>query len=100
MSRTKATVSQTIAAAIPDRFYDPRSDPLGRRGPQDLEPERLRRRIGAVFQDFACYELSASDNVGLGDLETGRTQNSRHSSIQLLATTVGTPAPEAARQMP
>jgi ATP-binding cassette subfamily B protein len=36
---------------------------------RDLDPLSLRRRIGAVFQDFACYELSASDNIGLGDAE-------------------------------
>ncbi|BBB01984.1 putative ABC transporter ATP-binding protein [Actinacidiphila reveromycinica] len=30
---------------------------------------RWQRRIGAVFQDFVHYELSAADNVGLGAVE-------------------------------
>jgi ATP-binding cassette subfamily B protein len=29
----------------------------------------LRRRIGATFQDYMAYDLSASENIGLGDLE-------------------------------
>jgi ATP-binding cassette, subfamily B, bacterial len=29
----------------------------------------LRVRIGAVFQDFMCYELTAEENIGVGDLD-------------------------------
>jgi ATP-binding cassette subfamily B protein len=32
-----------------------------------LDPGSLYRRISATFQDFMTYELSAADNVGLGD---------------------------------
>jgi len=51
------------------RFYDPTRGTILWDGVdlRDMDPLALRRRIGAVFQDFACYELSASDNVGLGD---------------------------------
>ncbi len=51
------------------RFYDPTRGSVRWDGVdiRDLDPQSLRRRIGAVFQDFACYELSASDNIGLGD---------------------------------
>jgi ATP-binding cassette subfamily B protein len=51
------------------RFYDPTRGAILWDGVdiRELDPELLRRRIGAVFQDFACYELSAADNVGLGD---------------------------------
>ncbi|MEO5680633.1 MAG: ATP-binding cassette domain-containing protein, partial [Acidimicrobiales bacterium] len=31
------------------------------------DPEQLRRGVTAIFQDFVHYELSAQDNVGLGD---------------------------------
>jgi ATP-binding cassette subfamily B protein len=34
---------------------------------RELDPDLLRRRIGAVFQDFASYELTAADNIGMGD---------------------------------
>ena len=50
-------------------FYDPTRgrDPLGRRG-----PARARRRpscaqrIGAVFQDYMSYDLTAAENIGAG----------------------------------
>jgi ATP-binding cassette subfamily B protein len=34
-----------------------------------LSPEDLRRRIGVVFQDFMAYDLTAAENIGLGDLD-------------------------------
>ena len=34
---------------------------------RDLDPRALRRRIGATFQDFLTYDLTAAENVGLGD---------------------------------
>jgi ATP-binding cassette subfamily B protein len=51
------------------RFYDPTRGSIHWDGVdlRELAPETLRARIGAVFQDFASYELSAADNVGLGD---------------------------------
>ncbi|MBD8078583.1 ABC transporter ATP-binding protein [Cellulosimicrobium arenosum] len=33
-----------------------------------LDPAVLRSRIATVFQDFVCYELTARENVALGDL--------------------------------
>ncbi|MFG1682428.1 ABC transporter ATP-binding protein [Nonomuraea sp. NPDC049269] len=35
-----------------------------------LDPASLRRRIGMVFQDYMTYDLSALENIGVGDLET------------------------------
>jgi ATP-binding cassette, subfamily B, bacterial len=35
---------------------------------RDVSPEQLRNRIGAVFQDYMTYDLTAAENVGLGDL--------------------------------
>ena len=51
------------------RFYDPQRGAVLWDGVdlRDLEPDQLRRRIGTVFQDYMCYELSAADNIGLGD---------------------------------
>src|SRR5690606_40590095 len=34
---------------------------------RDLDPAELRRRIGEVFQDYMEYELSAKEDIGLGD---------------------------------
>jgi ATP-binding cassette subfamily B protein len=33
-----------------------------------LDPEDLRGRIGAVFQDFVRYQFSAAENIGLGEV--------------------------------
>jgi ATP-binding cassette subfamily B protein len=34
----------------------------------EIDPARLRERIGTVFQDYMAYDLSAAENVGLGAL--------------------------------
>lgn len=33
-----------------------------------LDPQALRSRIGAVFQDYMSYDLTATENVGVGRL--------------------------------
>ncbi|MEW1868141.1 ABC transporter ATP-binding protein [Streptomyces caelestis] len=35
---------------------------------RDLDPAELRERMSAVFQDYTCYDLTAGENIGLGDL--------------------------------
>jgi len=34
-----------------------------------FEPDSLRRRVRAVFQDFVKYEFTAGENIGFGDVE-------------------------------
>jgi len=37
-----------------------------------LTPDRaveMRRRVAAVFQDYACFQLTARESIGFGDLE-------------------------------
>ncbi|CAL9610566.1 Putative multidrug export ATP-binding_permease protein [Nocardiopsis dassonvillei] len=58
------------------RMYDPERGAILWDGVdlRDLDPAALRARIGAVFQDFMEYDLSAGENIGLGDvgvLESG-----------------------------
>jgi ATP-binding cassette, subfamily B, bacterial len=52
------------------RFYDPVHGTIRWDGVdlRDVDPVALRRRIGAVFQDFMHYDLTAAENIGLGDL--------------------------------
>ncbi|GGN75978.1 multidrug ABC transporter permease [Actinoplanes lobatus] len=52
------------------RFYEPtrgtiRWDDTDLAG---LPPEALRRRMTVVFQDFMEYDLTAAENIGVGDL--------------------------------
>ncbi|MFI9592707.1 ABC transporter ATP-binding protein [Nonomuraea sp. NPDC052265] len=52
------------------RFYDPTRGSILWDGVdiRDVAPEALRARMGAVFQDFVSYELTAADNIAVGDL--------------------------------
>lgn len=36
---------------------------------REFKPEELRSRIGAIFQDFMQYSLTAQENIGLGDVK-------------------------------
>jgi ATP-binding cassette subfamily B protein len=52
------------------RLYDPTHGAITWDGVdlRELDLAALRERIGAVFQDYVEYELSAAENIGLGDL--------------------------------
>ncbi|MET7304376.1 ABC transporter ATP-binding protein [Embleya sp. NPDC005575] len=52
------------------RFYDPTRGAILWDGVdlRDTDPVELRRRIGAVFQDYMEYDLTAADNIALGGL--------------------------------
>jgi ATP-binding cassette subfamily B protein len=53
------------------RFYDPTRGAVFWDGIdlRDLPIADLRARIGAVFQDFMQYELTAGENIGVGDVD-------------------------------
>jgi ABC-type multidrug transport system fused ATPase/permease subunit len=50
------------------RLYEPTEGEIlyGGRPLREIGPEDLRRRIGTVFQDFVRYQLTLSENIGLG----------------------------------
>jgi ATP-binding cassette, subfamily B, bacterial len=52
------------------RFYDPDRGRILWDGTdlRDMDPDELRDRISVVFQDYMSYELSAADNIAVGDL--------------------------------
>ncbi|GAA1378222.1 ABC transporter ATP-binding protein [Catellatospora chokoriensis] len=52
------------------RFYDPDRGRITWDGVdlRELQAATLRERMGAVFQDFMCYDLTAQENVGIGRL--------------------------------
>ena len=51
------------------RLYDPTEGEIlyGGVDLRDMDPGELRRRMGAVFQDYVRYQLSAAENIGLGN---------------------------------
>lgn len=52
------------------RLYDPVRGSIRWDGVdlQELDPDALRGRIGVVLQDYMAYDLTAAENIGLGDL--------------------------------
>ncbi|WP_225994103.1 ABC transporter ATP-binding protein [Actinomadura rudentiformis] len=52
------------------RFYDPTRGSIRWDGVdiRDLDIAGLRERIGIVFQDYMTYDLTAAENIELGDL--------------------------------
>jgi ABC-type multidrug transport system fused ATPase/permease subunit len=51
------------------RLYDPTEGRITYGGVdlRELDPADLRRRFGAVFQDFVRYQFPVSENIGLGE---------------------------------
>jgi ATP-binding cassette, subfamily B, bacterial len=66
------------------RFYDPQRGRILWDGTdlRELDPDELRDRISAVFQDYMTYELSAADNIGLGDLSHAERADSLFSAAR------------------
>lgn len=66
------------------RLYDPQRGQILWDGVdlRDVDVTGLRRRIAAVFQDHMQYELTAAENVGLGDVrhlgDRGRIEQAAH----------------------
>ena len=59
---------KTTLVKLLARLYDPDRGRITVDGVdlRDLDPVGWQRRIGAIFQDFARYALTVSDNVGFG----------------------------------
>jgi ATP-binding cassette subfamily B protein len=55
------------------RFYDPTSGTITWDGVdiRQVPVDALRERISAIFQDFMEYDLTATENIALGDLAAG-----------------------------
>lgn len=58
------------------RFYDPQRGSITWDGVdlREVAPHQLRARLAAVFQDFMTYDLSARDNIAVGDLDASPGQ--------------------------
>lgn len=52
------------------RLYDPERGRILWNGTdiRELDPEKLRRRLSAVFQDHRIYDLTVRENIALGDV--------------------------------
>jgi ATP-binding cassette subfamily B protein len=62
---------KTTLVKLLTRFYDPTEGQILWDGidVREFDPLELRLRIGAILQDFAHYELTAQQNIGLGNVK-------------------------------
>jgi ATP-binding cassette, subfamily B, bacterial len=62
---------KTTLAKLLSRLYLPDAGRITWDGHDiaDLDAAQLRRRIAVIFQDFARYDLTARENIGLGAVE-------------------------------
>ncbi len=62
----KTTIVKLLA-----RLYDPESGEIliDGRDVRDYDPVELRRQFAVMFQDYAAYQLSAGENIGVGNVE-------------------------------
>jgi ABC-type multidrug transport system fused ATPase/permease subunit len=69
---------KTTLAKLLTKLYQPSSGTIRVDGADlaDIDTSRWRSRISASFQDFARFETTLAENVGLGDL-TAMTDNQR-----------------------
>jgi ATP-binding cassette subfamily B protein len=53
------------------RLYDPDEGQILIDGHdvREYDPQELRREFGVMFQDFAAYQVSAGENIGVGNVE-------------------------------
>lgn len=80
---------KTTLVKLIGRLYDPSAgrvviDGLDLR---EVDPHLLRDRIAAVFQDYAAYQFSAGENIGVGRIERLDDQTAIHRSAELAGAT-------------
>jgi ATP-binding cassette, subfamily B, bacterial len=53
------------------RLYDPDDGTIliDGRDVRDYDPGELRKRFAVMFQDYAAFQLSAGENIGVGDVD-------------------------------
>jgi ATP-binding cassette subfamily B protein len=93
----KTTLAKLIA-----RLYDPSEGRilLDGRDLRDYDPEDLRRAVGVIFQDFVRFDLTAGENIAIGDI-AARAEQPRieESARRSLADSVIAGLPEGYQQM-
>ena len=64
------------------RLYDPTEGRILLDGVdlRAFDPADLRRQMGVIFQDFVRYELTAGENIGLGQVEALHNSDRLHAA--------------------
>jgi ATP-binding cassette, subfamily B, bacterial len=66
----KNGAGKTSIVKLLGRLYDPTEGQILIDGVdiRDYDPRELRRQFGAMFQDYAMYQLTARENIGIGNV--------------------------------
>lgn len=78
---------KTTLVKLLTRLYDPTEGQILWDGTdiREFDPTELRQHLGAIFQDFAHYDLSVYENIGLGNI----SQIEDHQGIEEAARKAG-----------
>src|SRR3712207_3654324 len=59
------------------RLYDPDEGQIliDGRDVREYDPVELRREFGVMFQDYAAYQVSAGENIGVGNVDRAEDTN-------------------------
>jgi ATP-binding cassette subfamily B protein len=59
---------KTTLVKLLTRLYDPTEGEIliGGRNIKEYDPSELREQLGVIFQDFVRYQMTASENIGIG----------------------------------
>ncbi|HEU0113129.1 MAG TPA: ABC transporter ATP-binding protein [Thermomicrobiales bacterium] len=62
---------KTTIVKLLGRLYDPDEGQIliDGRDIRDYDPAELRRQFAVMFQDYATYQLTVGENIGVGDVE-------------------------------
>lgn len=62
---------KTTLIKLLSRLYDPTSGQILIDGHdiRDYDPDELRQQIGVLYQDYATYQMTARENIGLGRVD-------------------------------
>lgn len=62
---------KTTLVKLLARLYEPSAGRISVDGidVRELEPHAWQRRVGAIFQDFVQYQMSAADNIAFGAID-------------------------------
>ena len=67
------------------RLYDPDSGQIKYDGNdiRNMDPDKYRKQFSVVFQDFMLYNLSAGENIRLGNIDSGDSPERIKSSAEI-----------------
>ena len=62
---------KTTIIKLLNRFYDPVEGSVLIDGidAKEIEPRDIQRNMSAIYQDFVRYDISAAENIGIGEVE-------------------------------